>query len=204
MTAGRGLYDAVRYTATLPFVDVNRIGVVGYSRGARACGECMVLDNAAANSLGKRLISTMHLIHSNPVYKDNGIYCDVYGSRDIGVNADKYDEFSYSEKAEVSGTTYNAEANRYAVSSTTPVDYIINPQAPSLSCISDRIPQQLPKNASRRLCMRKIFLANKARESPMSRTRRICAHGSLPFPCGTQSGFLLGSCRPIRKFPQTA
>lgn len=131
LTAGRGLYDAVRYTATLPFVDVNRIGVVGYSRGARACGECMALDNAAANSLGKRLISTMYLIHSDPVYKDNGIYCDVYGSRDIGVNADKYDEFFYSEKAEVSGTTYNAEANRYAVSSTTPVDYIINPSAQS-------------------------------------------------------------------------
>jgi dienelactone hydrolase len=127
LTAGRGLYDAVKYAATIPYVDSSRIGVLGYSRGGRALGECMALDNAAETQLMKAL----YIVHSDPVYKMDDAYTDVYGARDVGVCADKYDEFFFSEKAEVSGSTYNAEANRYALSSTTPVDYIVNASAQS-------------------------------------------------------------------------
>ncbi len=127
LSAGRGFYDAIKYAAKLPYVDTANIGVLGYSRGGRASGECMVLDNAAE----PKLIKNMYIIHSDPVYKLDDAFADVYGSRNVAVLADKYDEFFFSEKAEVSGATYNAEANRYATSSTTPVDYIINPSAQS-------------------------------------------------------------------------
>lgn len=127
LSAGRGLYDAIKYAATIPYVDSERIGVLGYSRGGRATGECMVLDNANE----QRLMSNIYIVHSDPVYKLDGEYADVYGSRNVSVTADKYDEFFFSEKAEVSGTTYNAEANRYATSSTTPAEYIINASAQS-------------------------------------------------------------------------
>ena len=127
LSAGRGLYDAIKYAATIPYVDDENIGVLGYSRGGRATGECMELDNANE----KQLMSNIYIVHSDPVYKVDGEYADVYGARNVSVTADKYDEFFFSEKAEVSGTTYNAEANRYATSSTTPVDYIINASAQS-------------------------------------------------------------------------
>jgi len=35
LTQGRGLYDAVRYGVTLPYVDTDRVSLLGYSRGAR-------------------------------------------------------------------------------------------------------------------------------------------------------------------------
>lgn len=127
LSAGRGLYDAIKYAATIPYVDDESIGVLGYSRGGRATGECMELDNAN----DKQLMSNIYIVHSDPVYKLDGEYADVYGARNVAVTADKYDEFFFSEKAEVSGTTYSAEANRYATSSTTPVDYIINASAQS-------------------------------------------------------------------------
>jgi len=127
LTAGRGLYDGVKYAAELPYVDVNRIGVLGYSRGARAISETIPLDNAAQ----KQLISVAYMVHSDAIYKIDGKYADAYGSRDVGIDADRYDEFFFSEKAETSGVSYSAEANRFATSSTTPFNYIINPSAQS-------------------------------------------------------------------------
>ena len=75
MTAGRGMYDAVKYAATLPFVDRNKISLVGYSRGGACANQSIVLDNAAAN----KLIKAVFIIHSDPIYKDkDGKFTDVY------------------------------------------------------------------------------------------------------------------------------
>ena len=46
---GRGLYDAVRYAVSLPYVDSDRIGLLGYSRGGKAAGEALECDNAQLN-----------------------------------------------------------------------------------------------------------------------------------------------------------
>ena len=64
-TAGRGMYDAVKYARTLPYVDINRIGLLGYSRGSMAAQESMQLDNK-----GNDYIKNAYLIFSDPVIKN--------------------------------------------------------------------------------------------------------------------------------------
>ena len=39
-----GLYDGVKYVASLPYVDASRIGVTGHSNGALACREAVLQD----------------------------------------------------------------------------------------------------------------------------------------------------------------
>jgi cephalosporin-C deacetylase-like acetyl esterase len=40
-----GLYDGVKYLASLPYVDTTRIGVTGHSNGALACREAVLQDD---------------------------------------------------------------------------------------------------------------------------------------------------------------
>lgn len=125
LTMGRGLYDAVRYGVTLPYVDQERIGLLGYSRGGKAAGEALECDNAGLN-----VVDAIYLIHSDPIVRNSEGYTDVYGARDIGVLADKNDEFFFSEKAGDNGT-YSNDANKYAANLSSPAEYIINNSAQS-------------------------------------------------------------------------
>lgn len=125
LTMGRGLYDAVRYGVTLPYVDSDRICLLGYSRGGKAAGEALECDNAGLN-----VVKSIYLIHSDPIVRNNDGYTDVYGARDIGVLADKNDEFFFSEKAGDNGT-YSNDANKYAANLSSPAEYIINNSAQS-------------------------------------------------------------------------
>lgn len=87
-----GMYDAVRLVADLPFVDIDRIGVTGHSNGARAANFAVELDDAAQH----QLISAVLLVSNEPVYRNqDGLYENIYGSRDVGVVADQYDEFFF-------------------------------------------------------------------------------------------------------------
>ena len=122
---GRGLYDAVRYAVSLPYVDSDRIGLLGYSRGGKAAGEALECDNAQLN-----VVKAIFLIHSDPIVRHNDGYTDVYGARDIAVLADKNDEFFFSEKAGDNGT-YSNDANKYAANLSSPAEYIINNSAQS-------------------------------------------------------------------------
>ena len=122
---GRGLYDAVRYAVSLPYVDSDRIGLLGYSRGGKAAGEALECDNAQLN-----VVKAIFLIHSDPIVRNNDGYTDVYGARDIAVLADKNDEFFFSEKAGDNGT-YSNDANKYAANLSSPAEYIINNSAQS-------------------------------------------------------------------------
>lgn len=61
LTQGRGLYDAVRYGVTLPYVDTDRVSLLGYSRGGKAAGEALQCDNDSLN-----VVKAIFLIHSDP------------------------------------------------------------------------------------------------------------------------------------------
>ncbi|MFC4223184.1 dienelactone hydrolase family protein [Lysinibacter cavernae] len=100
---GTGMYDAVKLMADLPYVDTNKIGVSGHSNGARAANFSVALDNAADT----QLISAVLLVDNDAVYTDaenENAFFNLYGTRDVGIVADQYDEFffrSYSPEGEV-------------------------------------------------------------------------------------------------------
>lgn len=123
LTQGRGLYDAVRYGVTLPYVDTDRVSLLGYSRGGKAAGEALQCDNDSLN-----VVKAIFLIHSDPIVRNSEGYTDVYGARDVAVLADKNDEFFFSEKANDNGT-YSNDANKYAANLSSPAEYVINNSA---------------------------------------------------------------------------
>lgn len=123
LTAGRGLYDAVKYARTLPFVDVDRIGLLGYSRGSMATQESMQLDNK-----GNNYIKHAFLIFSDPVVRNKEGFTDIFGSRNVELLADLYDEFFFSEKANNTGV-YSNDANKVAQVLSSSVGFADSPTA---------------------------------------------------------------------------
>lgn len=92
-----GMYDAVQMMATLPFVDASRIGVTGHSNGALASRTAVLLDNEAETPL----IAAALLVSNDAVYQtEEGEYYNMFGSRDAGIVACKYDEFFHRVKQE--------------------------------------------------------------------------------------------------------
>jgi len=82
-----GLYDGVKYLATLPYVDTSRIGVTGHSNGALACREAVLQDSEG-------LIAAALLVSNDAVYYDeNDNFYNQFGSRDAAIVACQYDEF---------------------------------------------------------------------------------------------------------------
>ena len=82
-----GLYDGVKYVASLPFVDTEKIGVTGHSNGALACREAVLQD-------AEGLIAAALLVSNDAVYYDeNGNFYNQFGSRDAAIVACQYDEF---------------------------------------------------------------------------------------------------------------
>ena len=82
-----GLYDGVKYIASLPFVDSSRIGVTGHSNGALACREAVLQD-------AEGLIAAALLVSNDAVYYDaEGNFYNQFGSRDAAIIACQYDEF---------------------------------------------------------------------------------------------------------------
>ena len=82
-----GLYDGVKYVASLPYVDASRIGVTGHSNGALACREAVLQDEEG-------LIAAALLVSNDAVYYDeDGNFYNQFGSRDAAIIACQYDEF---------------------------------------------------------------------------------------------------------------
>lgn len=118
---GRGLYDTVKYAATLPFVDKDQIAVSGQSRGGNTIHETILLDNKAK----KQLIKAVLYVSRDAVYKDNetqsfgyvpgkttsaqaasknnGEYFNYYGNRNVGIIAGKFDQYSFKETDKTTG-----------------------------------------------------------------------------------------------------
>lgn len=86
-----GMYDAVKLMASLPYVDVSRIGVTGHSNGALASRTAVILDNSAETPL----IAAALLVSNDAVYTDaeTGEYINIFQDRDAGIVACQYDEF---------------------------------------------------------------------------------------------------------------
>ena len=115
---GTGMYAAVELLADLSYVDTDRIGVTGHSNGARAANFSIPIDDAAASPL----ISAVLLVDNDGVYQDaenDNEFFNLYGTRDVGIVADQYDEFFFR--------SYNAEG----VALTTPREYITTDNAQS-------------------------------------------------------------------------
>lgn len=85
-----GLYDAVLYLSTLPFVDKDRIAVTGHSKGGEFSTIACTLDNQRDTPL----ISSVLLICADPENTtDVSAITGIYGTRDVGIVAVQYDEF---------------------------------------------------------------------------------------------------------------
>jgi dienelactone hydrolase len=94
---GIGMYDAVEMIATLPYVDTSGIGVSGHSNGAMAANLSVPVDDAAQT----QLIAAVLLVDRDPVYQSgDGDYANIYGSRDVGLIHDGYDEFFFRSRDE--------------------------------------------------------------------------------------------------------
>jgi pimeloyl-ACP methyl ester carboxylesterase len=115
--AATGMYDAVKEIARLPYVDTSEIGISGHSNGARAANWAIPLDDAAPAPL----IKSVYLVDNDPIYADpkTGKYINYYGNRDVGVQADQFDEFFFR--------SYDKTGKAI----TTPGDYINTPNAQS-------------------------------------------------------------------------
>ncbi len=115
---GTGVYDAVKLLADIPYVDAAKIGVTGHSNGARASNYAVVLDNEQETPL----IASVFLVDHEAFYTDaanDNAYYNLYGSRDVGLTADKFDEFFFR--------SYDAEGNVL----TNPRDFATTPNAQS-------------------------------------------------------------------------
>jgi len=110
---GTGVYDAVKLLADLPYVDTTRIGVSGHSNGARASNWAVAIDNEADT----QLIASVFLVDNEAMYTDaDRKYTNNYGTRDVGLVADQYDEFFFRSYGETVtpprefATTSNAQS----------------------------------------------------------------------------------------------
>ncbi|QNO36826.1 prolyl oligopeptidase family serine peptidase [Protaetiibacter sp. SSC-01] len=113
---GTGMYDAVQLVADLPYVDHDRIGVSGHSNGARAANFAVAIDDEA----DEQLISAVFLVDNEAMYTDEDkAFANNYGTRDVGLVADQYDEFFFRSYGETVtpprefATTPNAQSFLY-------------------------------------------------------------------------------------------
>lgn len=87
-----GAYAAVRYAATLDYVDQTQVGVAGHSAGGQAANNCVRLDSAEPNPM----ISAIYLVSSDPMYMDEaGNWANLYGARDFGLYYTRFDHVYY-------------------------------------------------------------------------------------------------------------
>jgi pimeloyl-ACP methyl ester carboxylesterase len=117
MDAATGMSDGVNLIYSLPYVDKSKIGVSGHSNGCRAANWAIPIDDAAK----KPLIKSVYLVDCDPITTDaKGKFINYYGNRDVGLQADQYDEFFFR--------TYDKKGNEL----TPPRDFINTPGAQSL------------------------------------------------------------------------
>ena len=88
------VWQGVLFLADIGYVDTARIGVTGHSFGGLSSNFAVTMDNAA----GTNLISAVLVNSMDPTYDSDsdGVFDNVYGSRDVGVVAGEYDEFGFN------------------------------------------------------------------------------------------------------------
>ena len=88
------VWQGVLFLADIGYVDTTRIGVTGHSFGGFSSNFAVTMDNAA----GTNIISAVLVNSMDPTYDSDsdGVFDNVYGSRDVGVVAGEYDEFGFN------------------------------------------------------------------------------------------------------------
>jgi pimeloyl-ACP methyl ester carboxylesterase len=106
VTSNPGVYQGVLMLSRIPYVDVTRIGVTGHSMGGGSCNNAVAMDNAN----GTNLIASVLLNSADATYinRETGEYVNIYGSRDVGIVACKYDEFFHTMTNENNEIVYAA------------------------------------------------------------------------------------------------
>ncbi len=90
-TSAVGVDAAVELAGTLPYVDASRIGITGHSSGGAACDMAVAIDNERETPL----ISAV-LFEASTWVDDTGVdHSGDFGTRDVGIIADLYDEFFF-------------------------------------------------------------------------------------------------------------
>ncbi len=99
-----GVWQGVLMLSELPYVDTEKIGVTGHSRGGENCGYAVQYDNEA----GTNLIASVLYNGYDPVFTDaeTGEYTNIFGTRDVGVIACVYDEFFHRSTDENGNTLW--------------------------------------------------------------------------------------------------
>ncbi len=111
------VYQGVLELSRLPYVDIERIGVTGHSMGGMS-GNLAVMEDDAS---GEPIISAVLLNCIDAMYTDSpntmgglatlagldGNYANMYGSRDVGIIASRYDEF-FQQTLTAEGTILQA------------------------------------------------------------------------------------------------
>lgn len=107
-----GMYEAVKMMASLNYVDIENIGVTGHSLGGNSANVAIAFDNLAP----EKLISAVLLNSADATYKDDDTneYTNVYGERDIGIIAVKYEEFFMRDVDEQGQPTSPTDYLQYA------------------------------------------------------------------------------------------
>lgn len=109
-----GLYESVKVLGSMNNVDAERIGVTGHSLGGMSCNMAVALDNAAE----KPLVAAVLLNSADATYGGDEGFANIYGARDVGIIAGKYDEWFFSD--------VDAAGNQ-----TLPKDFLANKNAQS-------------------------------------------------------------------------
>ncbi len=105
-----GTIEGVKYVATLPYVDKDRIGITGHSLGALNANIAVVEDNASETPL----ISSVLLNCNDAFYTDDdGNFINMYGARDVGIIAADYDEFFMVDMDENGNKTATRDYLKY-------------------------------------------------------------------------------------------
>ena len=86
-----GIDAAVALAASLPYVDKDKIGITGHSSGGAACDMEIAIDNERENPI----VSAV-LFQASTWCDDTGVdHSADFGTRNVGIIADKYDEFFF-------------------------------------------------------------------------------------------------------------
>lgn len=91
-----GVDAAVVQASTLPYVDTSRIGVTGHSSGGASCNMLVAIDNEREEPL----ISAVLFQAATWVDDLGNDHSADFGDRNVGIIADKYDEFFFWTEGE--------------------------------------------------------------------------------------------------------
>lgn len=96
-----GIWEGVLMLSRLPYVDTDRIGVTGHSRGGENCDYAVKYDNLTDSNL---IASVLYNCYDATYVDADGNFTNIFRTRDVGIISCVFDEFFHRSKAP-DGTT---------------------------------------------------------------------------------------------------